>query len=107
MDHPDTETKDPFGTEDLLNQAVHVPDRTFDSHRKTGGIGTASYETYPIAPLKKHWHVPEDLKKLIPLPKSLHVHLRWWLNEQNVLRGQPLHPLRHALQLFTDATNEG
>ena len=57
--------------------------------------------------LKKHWHVPEVLEKLIPLPKSLHVHLRWWLDPNSVLKDQPLHPLHHALQLFTDASNEG
>ena len=57
--------------------------------------------------LKRHWHVPESLEKIIPLPQSLHPHLRWWLNPNNVLKGQPLHPLQHALQLFTDASNEG
>ena len=55
--------------------------------------------------LKKHWHVPEVLEKVIPLPKSLHVHLKWWLDPNKVLKGQPLHP--YALQLFTDASNEG
>ena len=49
------------------------------------------------------WH----LKKVIPIPSSLHVHLRWWLDPAKVLSGQPLHPLQHALQLFTDASNEG
>ena len=57
--------------------------------------------------LKRHWHVPKVLEKVIPVPLSLHHHLGWWLNEQNVLEGQPLHPLQHALQLFTDASNEG
>ena len=57
--------------------------------------------------LKRCWHVPESLEKMIPLPKSLHVHLRWWLDPDKVLKGQPLHPLQHALQLFTDASNEG
>ena len=57
--------------------------------------------------LKRHWHVPESLEKIIPLPQSLHSHLRWWLSPNNVLKGQPLHPLQHALQLFTDASNEG
>ena len=56
--------------------------------------------------LKRHWHVPEVLEKVIPVPHSLHHHMGWWLNEQNVLEGQPLHPLQHALQLFTDASNE-
>ena len=57
--------------------------------------------------LKKHWHVPEALEEIIPLPKSLHIHLRWWLDPNKVLKGQPLHPLRHTLQRFTDASNKG
>ena len=57
--------------------------------------------------LKRHWHVPESLEKILPLPQSLHPHLRWWLNPGNVLKSQPLHPLQHALQLFTDASDEG
>ena len=57
--------------------------------------------------LKQHWHVPEVLDKVIPVPPSLHPHLDWWLDKKNVLRGQPLHALRHALQVFTDASNEG
>ena len=57
--------------------------------------------------LKKHWHVPEVLEKVIPVPPALHLYLDWWLDEKNVLRGQPLQPLRHALQVFTDASNEG
>ena len=57
--------------------------------------------------LKKSWHVPEVLEKVIPVPQSLHPHLDWWLDEANVLKGQPLHPLQHAVQLFTDASNEG
>ena len=60
-----------------------------------------------------HWHlknnqrVPESLEKVIPIPRSLHPHLKWWLEESNVLPGQPLHPLKHALQIFTDASKEG
>ena len=57
--------------------------------------------------LKNNWRAPESLEKVIPVPKSLHPHLRWWLEESNVLLGQPLHPLKHALQIFTDASNEG
>ena len=53
------------------------------------------------------WRVPESLEKIIPLPRSLHPHLQWWLEEDNVLQGQPLHPVKHALQIFTDASKEG
>ena len=47
------------------------------------------------------------LEKVIPIPKSLHPHPKWWLEEDNVLQGQLLHPLKHALQIFTDALKEG
>ena len=57
--------------------------------------------------LKNNWKVPESLEKVIQVPRSLHPHLRWWLEEDNVLPGQPLHPLKHALQIFTDASKEG
>ena len=57
--------------------------------------------------LKNNWRVPKSLDKVIPVPRSLHPHLRWWLEESNVLPGQPLHPLKHALQIFTDPSKEG
>ena len=57
--------------------------------------------------LKNNWRVPESLDKVIPVPKSLHPHLRWWPEESSVLPGQPLHPLKYALQIFTDASKEG
>ena len=57
--------------------------------------------------LKNNWRVPESLEKVIPLPRSLHPHLQWWLEESNVLQGQPLHPIKHDLQIFTDASKEG
>ena len=57
--------------------------------------------------LKRHWRVPESLEKEIPVPKSIHPHLLWWTKETNVLTGQPLYPLNHAVQIFTDASKEG
>ena len=57
--------------------------------------------------LKQHWRIPESLEKVIPIPSSLYPHLQWWLQEDNVLTGQPLHPIKHALQIFTDASKEG
>ena len=43
-----TENK-PLGTGDLLGQAVHVPNRASNSHRKTSGVGTFAHEAYPMA----------------------------------------------------------
>ena len=57
--------------------------------------------------LKNNWRVSESLEKVISVPRLLDSHLKWWLEESNVLKGQPLHPLKHALQLFTDTSKEG
>ena len=57
--------------------------------------------------LKNNKRVPESLEKVIPIPRSLHPHLQWWLQEDNILTGHPLHPIKHALQIFTDASKEG
>ena len=57
--------------------------------------------------LKNNWRVPESLEKVIPIPRSLHPHLRWWLKEDNVPTGQPLYPIKHDLQIFTDASKKG
>ena len=57
--------------------------------------------------LKNNWRVPELLEKVIPIARSLHPHLQWWLEEDNVLTGPPFHPIKHALQIFTDTSKEG
>ena len=61
----------------------------------------------PIQWHLKNWTLPESLEKVIRVPRSLHTHLQWQLDESNVLQAQPLHPLKHALQIFTDASKEG
>ena len=86
--------------------AVHVLHRTSNSHRKASQFRSTSYETHTVA-LEEQLGVPESLEKVIPIPWSLHPHLRWWLKESNVLPGQPLHPLKHAMQIFTDTSKEG
>ena len=39
--------------------------------------------------LQNNWRVPESLEKVIPLPRSLHPHLQWWLDKENLFTGQP------------------
>ena len=34
--------------------------------------------------LKSNWRIPESLEKVIPIIRSLHPHLKWWLEESNV-----------------------
>ena len=95
----------------LQNRSCRV--RTFMS---LIGLLTATEKQVPLGRLhmrpiqwhlKKHWRVPESLEKEIPISRSLHQYLQWWTQEENVLKGQPLHPLRHAVQIFTDASKEG
>ena len=31
--------------------------------------------------MKNNWRVPESLEKVIPVPRSLHPHLKWWLEQ--------------------------
>ena len=90
----------------LLGKGADVLDRPFNSHRKTSSSGQSTHEAHKWH-LKSNWRIPESLEKRIPLPRSLHPHLQWWLEEDNVLTGQPLHPMQHALQIFTDASKEG
>ena len=52
--------------------------------------------------LKNIWRVPESLEKVIKIPRSLHPHLQWWRQEDIGLAGSPLHPIKHALQIFLD-----
>ena len=80
----------------LLSKAVHVPYRSPDSNRKTGAVRKITHETLSVAPQTELAHPRISREK----HSNSNVH-------DNVLLGQPLHPLQHALQLFTDASREG
>ena len=60
---------------DLSGPAIHVPDRFTNSHRKASSPRVTAYETYTWH-LKNNWRIPESLEKVIPIPRSLHLHLR-------------------------------
>ena len=83
--------------------AVHVPHTSATEKVHLGGLHMRAMQWH----LKNNWRVPESLEKVIPVSRSLHFHLKWWLEESNVLQGQPLHPLKHALEIFTDTSKEG
>ena len=84
----------------LSGQVAHVTHRPVDSYRETSPVGSAPHETHPC-------RVRESLEEVILIHRSLHSQLKWWLQELNVLQGQPLHPLSHTLQIFLDASREG
>ena len=56
--------------------------------------------------LKEHWRYPQSLDSLLPWTEAISVHLEWWQNPSNVMRGADLPPKDHSIQLFTDASNE-
>ena len=90
----------------LPGPGIHVLDRLLTSTEKHVNLGRLHMR--PIQwHLKNNWRVPESLEKVIQVPRSLHPHLQWWLQEDHALTGQPLHPIKHALQIFTDASIEG
>ena len=95
-----------FITTGLSSPAVHVLDRSSNSHRKAGSPRPPTHETHTVAS-QNNWRVPESLEKVIPLPRSLPPHLQWWLEEDNVLQGQPLHPVKHALQFLQTHQKKG
>ena len=90
----------------LPGPTIHVPHRSTHSNRKASPLRSTTHETYTVA-LEKQLEGPRVTGKGDPSPQVPPPHLRWWLEESNVLIGQPLHPLKHALQIFTDASKEG
>ena len=90
----------------LSGPAVHVFDRFTNSQRKASSPRPTSYEAHSVAP-QEQLEGTGITRKSGPNSRSLYPHLQWWLKEDNVLTGQPLHPIKHALQVFTDASKEG
>ena len=74
--------------------AAHAPDSITDSHSKAVHIGGLPYQADTVA-LINSWRVPESPKGD---PSSLHPQLKWWLQEDHVLQGQPLHLLNMLCQ---------
>ena len=94
------------GSQQLYGQTIHVPDRPTYSNGKTGQFRSPSYEAHSMA-LEETLARPRSIRESYPGPTVAPPHLDWWLDETKVLTGQPWHPLQHAVQLFTDASNEG
>ena len=57
--------------------------------------------------LKTHWRYPMPLDTPIPWNQKMIRHREWWLDPQNVLQGEFLHPREHEILIFTDASNAG
>ena len=57
--------------------------------------------------LKTHWKFPMPLNSPIPWTREMKQHEEWWLNSQNILGGEFLHPRDHDVLIFTDTSNAG
>ena len=94
-------------TTGLSGPAIHVPNRFANSHRKASSPRPTAHETHTVASQKQLEGAritrKRDPNSQVPAPPLT----LWWLSEDNVLTGQPLHPIKHALQIFTDASKEG
>ena len=55
--------------------------------------------------LKNHWKYPMLLDTPVPWNQKMIRHGEWWLDPQNVLQGEFLHPREHEKLIFTDASN--
>ena len=89
----------------LSGPATVVPHRAIDSNRKTGSHRLTSYEAHTVAAQVEGPRITgkSDTSSQVTPPSSKMV----TGGKLNVLQGQPLHPLKHALQLFTDTSKEG
>ena len=67
-------------TTGLSGPAVHVLDRSVNSHRKTSSPRPITHETHTVAS-QEQLEGTKSLEKVIPQPTSLHPHLQWWLEE--------------------------
>ena len=90
----------------LPGPTIHVPHRSTHSNRKASPLRATSHETHIVA-LEKQLEGPRITGKGDPGPQVPPPPPKVVAGGKNVLLGQPLHPLKHALQIFTDASKEG
>ena len=103
---PSGQDTNTFVATGLSGPAVHVPDRPSNSHRKASSPRPTTHETHTVAS-QKQLEGPRISREDYPSTKVPAPSLTMVAKEDNVLQGQPLHPVKHALQIFTDAPKEG
>ena len=83
--------------------ATHVLASSANSNRETSSAWPTAHETHTVAS-QKQLEGTRVTRKGHTHTNSLHPHLKWCLEESNVLPSQPLHPLKHALQIWRKLT---
>ena len=74
----------------LSGLAVHVVDRSTNSHRKVSSPWPTTYKTHTVAS-RKQLEGTRITRKSDPYSQVSEPHLQWWLEEDNILHCQPLH----------------
>ena len=74
-----TETAIPTG---LPGPGIHALDRFTNSYRKASSSRPTSYKTHSVASVEG----TRITRKVIPIPRSLHPHLQWWLRKTMYLQ---------------------
>jgi hypothetical protein len=49
-------------------------------------------------PVSQHW------EEVIPVQSRLHLHLRWWLQKENLMKALSLNPPDSTMVMFTNAS---
>ena len=83
-----------------------VRDRLTNSYRKASSCRPISYETHSVAS-QTQLEGPRITGKGDPNPQVLAPPFTMMAERRKVLTVQPLHPIKHALQIITDASIEG
>ena len=78
----------------------------FIVYREDRPGGSPSHETLSVAS-QGALEYPQLLDILLPWSETISVHLEWWQNTVNMMKGSNLHPKDHSIQIFTDASNIG
>ena len=93
-------------TNDLSGPAVHVPDRFTNGHRKASSPRPTTHETHTVASQKQLESTratrKSDSNSQVPAPPLTMVATGRQRSHRPTIA-----PIKHALQIFTDASKEG
>ena len=106
VDNPTREADLYQKPEQLHSQAVHVFDRTAYGNGETSVGRSSSYEAFSVAP-KAALACSRNSRKSYSVTPISPSAPRWVVGQEQCPSGTTIAPLQHALQVFTDASNEG
>ena len=84
----------------LSGPAIHVLDRSANTYRKTNSPRPTAYDTHTVA-FQNNWTVLESMERSFQFPGPC-TPINYGGKEKTINSGQPLHPIKHALKIFTD-----